>query len=160
MPAALKAPLFGALLLAGACAAPTGDGEGQAARPAEAAPHEDARFLVRRDGEVYRANVRYVDMIDKSVIAVRRGRGDAGEDWPVMEIEAGATAPGDVPFGAESWRPVALEICEAVLREAAVCPPGRELALIREKGGEVRTMYRDPRQAWVIFAACRTSRES
>ena len=158
MRAGLAYAAIGSLLLAG-CETPVGTtGEAEdaeaAALPDAAAPHEDARFLVRGAGDLYRVNVRYVDMIEESVIAVRQGPGDADDAWPTIDLAEAPRAPTGLPFDAEAWRPVTLAIADTVRRQRDLCPEGREMRLSRENDGDVRTTYREKHGAWVFFAAC------
>jgi hypothetical protein len=162
MRAGLAYAVIGALLLAGGCGAV----ESLAGQPAEAGgaettavppkpvPHENARFLVRGGDEAYRVNVRYVGMIGESVIAVRQGAGEAGAEWPALELADMPRAPSSLPFGADAWRAVALGVAEGVRQQQGICPEERPMQLLRESDGEVRTMYRGNREAWVVFAAC------
>ena len=167
MRASLAYAAIGALLLAGGCGAveslagqpAEGGGAETASVPPKPVPHENARFLVRGGDEAYRVNVRYVNMIGESVIAVRQGageagQGEAGEEWPTLDLADMPRAPSSLPFGADAWRSFALGVAEGVRQHEGICPEGRPMQLLRESDGEVRTMYRGNREAWVVFAAC------
>ena len=167
MRAGLAYAVIGTLLLAGGweavqgIAGETGGGEAQAGeRGAQTETtaisperHEKARFLVRGDDDAYRVNVRYVGLIGESVIAIRQGAGDAGEQWVAIELDDMPRAPSSLPFGADAWRSFALGLAERVRLQQDICPEGQTMRLLRD-GGEVRTMYRKRREAWVVFAAC------
>ncbi|MEL6209363.1 MAG: hypothetical protein AAFR44_04140, partial [Pseudomonadota bacterium] len=78
--------LASALLLA-ACGG--GDDRPPPAPKPEAMEHPEAKFLVDYGGASFRVNVRYVPLIDESVIAVREGRGEAAaEGWAKLRLEA------------------------------------------------------------------------
>jgi len=131
----------------------------QAAAPAqserEAMRHEDRRFLVAYGSLPYRVNVQYVDMIGQSVIAVRRGGGEAvAEAWPTMSISGEEPQPSGVPFEDERYRKVALTIADHVSQDGHVCADGTSMEIRRDADGEPRTLYRGTRGAWVVFAFC------
>ena len=121
---------------------------------AETAVHEAARFLARFDGAAYRVNVRYVDLIDGSVIAVRQGAGEAGEGWTPIDVSGRAEIGPETGFGDGAYRDVAIRIAEAVRDRQSVCEGGARLRLERETDGAISTMYRGNRRAWVVFAFC------
>ncbi|MGF1553008.1 MAG: hypothetical protein ACFBWO_10985 [Paracoccaceae bacterium] len=151
-----------ALALAGCASGPAPTGrspaadEAGAAASVEAGEHEDARFLVDYAGMPFRVNVRYVALIDESVIAVRRGAGEAAaEGWPTISVEAGAPVPGRrVNYADERYEPVVLAIANAVQAEGGICENGASIEMARDDAGEVRTLHRSNRQVWVVFALC------
>ena len=163
----LRSVVTGALLLAGGCEIPpslsaapaapeaTPHPVGPAAMARESSPHDEAHFLVRRGGDLFRANVRFVEMLDESVIAIRRGPGESDETWTVIDVPTtGGSPPPTLPFSAAAWEPVALEIAEAVRDQDGICEEGERMQLIPASGGGPRTMFRHNRQAWIVFAAC------
>jgi len=117
--------------------------------------HEDRKFLVTYGALPYRVNVQYVEMIGQSVIAVRRGAGEAtSEAWPTIAVSGDQPQPSGVPFEDERFRDVALTIAKQVSRDGTICNGGAPMEIRRDDNGDARTMYRGTRDAWVVFAYC------
>jgi hypothetical protein len=138
-----------ALVALAACAGPVAHG----AKP-EAMRHPEKRFLVDYGGEVFRVNVRYVDIISESVFAVRRGRDGAKAGWTEIALEPGVTPPAAEPFASEAWRPVAVDIADRLAGTPPICAEGQTMRLALGEDRGARALYRSPRQAWVVFAFC------
>ena len=147
---ALRLGSAGLAALAAACAGPSFDG-----RRAEAAAHPEARFIVHYGDEVFRVNARYVDIIGESVIAVRRGPGEADlSDWRSMEVAPDVAVPDDAGFGDDAYRRVAVDIADAIQKRPPICSDGKTMRIATDENNEARTLYRHARQAWVVFALC------
>lgn len=142
--------------LLGACSLFRGGDDGDT-RPArapevEAERHGDKRFLVSYGPEQYYVDVRYINLINESVIAVRdRGKLE-GRD--LVTVPATVALPQDEPFASSAQQPVALAIANHIRNTAKICDSGREMALRLDDEGEAKVTYRSSRAAWVIFAAC------
>ena len=140
-----------AALAAAACAAPAPGGGGGP----EAQPHAEKRFLVQYGERQYRVNVRYVDIISESVVAVREGRGDAAPpDWVETVVEPSLRPPEGEPFASEAWRAVAVDIADSLSGRPPICDNGQTMRLARNDDKGARALYRSARQAWVVFAFC------
>ena len=145
-----RALVLAAASLAVSCSAPD---RGGSARP-EAQHHPEARFLVDYGGRSYRVDVRFVDIISESVIAVREGAGDGAERHR-MAVEPSVTPPGgDVPFADDAYRAVAVDIADAIQGRPPICADGQRMRLALNDEAEARTLYRDNRRAWVVFGFC------
>lgn len=117
-------------------------------------PHADAKFRVSYGGEDYLVDVRYVELIDESVIAVRQaGRKAAGRDYRPLGVAPRVRAPVG-PFSNPAYRAVALDIAETVQWVDGICPSGDPMDMARDGEGDIRTLYRRNRGAWVVFARC------
>lgn len=146
-----------ATLLIAACAAPEPGGTA----PKAAEPHPDRRILVDYGGREFRVDIRYVDIIGESVIAVRAGRGDADPaEWRRMTVVPGTELPAEAPFADDAYRRVAIEIADALRREPPICVDGRNMRLATDPRDDARTLYRAARQAWVVFAFCPEAAEA
>ncbi|MEL7172005.1 MAG: hypothetical protein AAFN05_03455 [Pseudomonadota bacterium] len=152
--------LVSALLLLGLMAA-CGRGDGavdDAPPPApkpEAAEHPNARFLVDYGGNYYRVDVRYVTLIDESVIAVRQGPGKAvEEDWTRVTLPANPGFVASTNFADETYETYVIEMAKAVQAVGGICQEGQDVLMATNREGDVRTTYRRNRQVWVVFALC------
>jgi hypothetical protein len=148
-------------LLAGlsACAAgpaPTGRApEPAGGGSAEAVRHEDARFLVTYGGAAFRVNVRYVPLIDESVIAIRQGVGEAREQgWTEIALDPVARFSRVANYADESYEPVVLDIAQGVRERGGICEGGGDIEMAMDGQGQARTLYRSNRRAWIVFALC------
>lgn len=139
---------------AGACSAIWGgDDSGAKLAPAvEAARHADKRFLVSYGPKRYYVDVRYIGLINESVIAIRDDGNSA--DREDLSVPATATLPADEPFASSAQESVMVSIAEGVRSSAKICDNGRQMALRLNGDGEARVSYRSGRGAWVVFAAC------
>jgi len=147
------AAAIGVLLvgLAGACAGPE---RGPDARM-EAQRHPDVELVVDYGDAPFRVDVRYVDIISESVIAVRQGDGNGNGPRDRMTVTPSITPPGPgVPFADEAYRLVAVDIADQVLGRPPICVDGQRMRLARNQAAEARALYRDNRQTWVVFAFC------
>ncbi|MEM1345607.1 MAG: hypothetical protein AAGI34_13650 [Pseudomonadota bacterium] len=158
---------IGGLVLAlavAACGAPQPSGKddalaaarerrAQEAREAEATRHPEARFLVDYGGAAFRVNVRYVALIDESVIAVRRGAKNT-QGWQRLAITPGVAIPEDTPFGDPIFARVAVDIADSVQKQPPICTDGQTMRLATDENDEARTLYRQARRVWVVFALC------
>jgi hypothetical protein len=128
------------------------DGSGQ--RP-KAMDHPDARFLVDYGSALFRVNVRYVPLIDESVIALREGAGEArDEGWQMLEVEPDAAFRPGTNFADPSYEEVAVDIARAVQGRGGICGEGQTMTVETGDAGEVRTLFRSNRRVWVVFALC------
>ncbi|MEM7509094.1 MAG: hypothetical protein AAF415_20430 [Pseudomonadota bacterium] len=118
----------------------------------EAERHGDRRFLVRYGPAQYFVDVRYINLINESVIAVRNRGNDEGRD--LITVPATVALPQDEPFASSAQEPVALAIANHIRNTAKICNSGKQMALRRNDEGEAKITYRSSRGAWVIFAAC------
>ena len=119
----------------------------------EAQPHDAAKFLVLYGAQSYLVDVRYIDLINESVIAVREAE---GETLPreTFQIPATIDLPSAEPFSSRAHRKVALAIADHIRETAKICDDGRLMALRQNLDGDTRVTYRRDRGAWVVFAAC------
>lgn len=140
------------------CGGPGPGGAPRAAAPAEtgAMPHQDAAFLVDYGGTPILVDVRYVDVIRESVIAVRlpQGRSEtAGR--AAMSVAPEAPLPqAEVAFSDDGWRAVAVDIADEIQGRPLVCVEGQTMRIAQNDDAEARTLYRANRRAWVVFAFC------
>lgn len=133
-----------------ACSAPPQSGSAEAGEP-----HPDTRFLVDYGGKTFRVNVRYVELLGESVIAVRKGQGDADPaDWRRMTVKADVSVPRRKPFGSDAYRRVAVDIADAVRKEPPICADDRTMRIATDEADSARTMFREKRDVWVVFALC------
>ncbi|MEM9784666.1 MAG: hypothetical protein AAF899_19620 [Pseudomonadota bacterium] len=120
-----------------------------------AMPHPDAQYLVKYGGESFRVNVRYVPLIDESVIAVRQGIGEAhDENWPSLNVGARKDFSRVMNYADDAYRDHVVEIAGAVQAKGGICADGASIAMAKNRDGDVRTLYRRNRQVWVVFALC------
>ncbi|MEM8759174.1 MAG: hypothetical protein AAGE83_02475 [Pseudomonadota bacterium] len=149
------------LLLALGVLTACGGGKGAVKEAPEPAPkpaaaeHPDARFLVDYGGDYYRVDVRYVTLIDESVIAVRKGPGEAiEEDWTRVTLPANPTFKPTTHFADEGYETYVIEMAKAVQAVGGICKEGQDVLMATNREGDVRTTYRRNRQVWVVFALC------
>lgn len=117
--------------------------------------HPEAKFLVDYGGASFRVNVRYVPLIDESVIAVREGRGEAAaEGWAKLRLEAAEDFSRVSNFADDRYRDFIIDMAGAVQEEGGICTDGSTIRMSTDRDGEVRTIYRSNRQVWVVFALC------
>jgi len=117
--------------------------------------HPDARFLVRYGEADYLVDVKYVELIDESVIAVREAEArDEAAGRIEMEVRPGVSVPAEAPFADTAYRRVAVEIADAVQHQPPICTDGQTMRIATDANNEARTLYREARQAWVVFALC------
>ncbi|MBY8975328.1 hypothetical protein KHP62_05900 [Rhodobacteraceae bacterium NNCM2] len=142
--------LIGAAMLAG-CG--SSSGAPSLAPVADAEDHPDMRLYVHYGAMTYFVDVRYVDMIQESVIAVREtgGKLDGREE---LTVPATIGIPTGEPFSSSAFKPLAVSIADYVRESARVCVDGAKMALRLNSDGETRASYRSGRGAWVVFAAC------
>ena len=162
MPARTTLAGLCALALLAGCAG-SGDGvapgaeaavNGSGPRP-KAMRHPDARFLVNYGPSLFRVNVRYVPLIDESVIALREGAGEAREEgWPTLSVEPGDDFRPGTNFADPSYEAVAVDIARAVQDAGGICEEGQPMTVSTGDAGEVRTLFRSNRRVWVVFALC------
>ncbi|MEM0942866.1 MAG: hypothetical protein AAGI70_02865 [Pseudomonadota bacterium] len=119
----------------------------------EAERHASKRMVIRYATAEYFVDVRYVDIINESVIAVREAGGKL-EGREEMVVPVTVQPPPGEPFASSRFRPVAVAIASHIRETAKICDGGRQMALRLNRDGEARASYRTSRQAWVVFAAC------
>ncbi len=137
-----------AALLAG-CAAfspPPSGGKPQAAR------HPDRAFAIDYAGTAYVVDIRFIDVLGESVIAVRRGSGEG--ERTRLEVRPSRTPPEAGRFSDEAYRRVAVDIADAIAGRPPICADGQTMRLARGEDKAARTLYRSQREAWVVFAFC------
>ncbi|MEM7500318.1 MAG: hypothetical protein AAF371_20350 [Pseudomonadota bacterium] len=133
---------------------PIGQGATVVLKP-DAMEHPDARFLVDYGGAYYRVNVRYVSLIDESVIAVREGAGKAVEEnWRRVSLPANPGFDPATNFQDEEYEAYVIEMAKAVQAVGGICEQGQDVLMATNREGDVRTTYRRNRQVWVVFALC------
>lgn len=144
----------GALALAGCGGGAVKDSPPPPPKPT-AMPHPDARFLVDYGGQPFRVNVRYVPLIDESVIAIRKGVGEAAaEDWQRLVLPALESYSPELNFADDGYEDHIVLIGGAVQDAGGICPHGMNIAMQTGRDGQTRTLYRSNRQVWVVFALC------
>ncbi|MEM6944269.1 MAG: hypothetical protein AAF565_11020 [Pseudomonadota bacterium] len=150
-----RAYLLGALALLAACGGGS-DGPETAPQPRpKAMQHPDARFLIDYGGAYYRVNVRYVEVIDESVIAVREGVGEAlVENWARVTLPPNPDFDPSTNFADEAYETYVVEMARAVQAVGGVCEQGQNVEMAKNREGDVRTTYRRNRRVWVVFALC------
>ncbi len=126
---------------------------GSGGRP-EAMRHPDKRFAVRYGADDFVVDVRFIDVINESVIAVRQGRGSEGDRREPLEVPPNRTVPAEVGFADEAYRAVAVDIADAITGKPPICPQGQTMRLARRDDETARTLFRPLRAAWVVFAFC------
>ncbi|MEM6676791.1 MAG: hypothetical protein AAF675_02840 [Pseudomonadota bacterium] len=127
----------------------------EASRKPQATEHDAARFLVDYGGSQYRVNVRYVELIDESVIAVRQGSGEALEEaWPRLTLTAAEGYSRVQNFADDQIETYIVDIAKGVQAHGGICEDGQALAMATNADGDVRTTFRRNRQVWVVFALC------
>ena len=121
----------------------------------EAEEHADARFLAAYGGTFFRVNVRYVPMLDESVIAVREGMGEAqDEGWQIVTVRPSIDLEPGTNFADPVFETVAVAIAREVQGIDGICKGGQAMRVSTDGEGDVRTLYRSNRQVWVVFALC------
>ncbi|MEM6421804.1 MAG: hypothetical protein AAF698_04375 [Pseudomonadota bacterium] len=144
--------LLGCLAIAGCGGGPD---HGAEKAKLQAVEHPDAEYLVQYGGSSFRVNVRYVPLIDESVIAVREGRGEAvDEEWPILNVSAPEKFNRVTNFADDRYRDFVIDIAGAVQEMGGICSDGSSIKMSTNSDGEVRTLYRSNRQVWVVFALC------
>ncbi|MEO0823611.1 MAG: hypothetical protein AAF074_24735 [Pseudomonadota bacterium] len=120
-----------------------------------AVQHPEAQFLVSYGTAFFRVNVRYVPLIDESVIAVREGVGEAVEQgWRTLQVAPSPEFRPGVNFADSSYEDVVVEIAGEVQAAGGICAEGQSISMATNRDGEIRTLYRSNRQVWVVFALC------
>ncbi len=114
--------------------------------------HADAKFVVSYGDRTFLADVTYIDLLDKSVIAVREREESPAERQP-LKLRPRPRLPEGVPFSATAYGPVAVRIAERIAEVAQVCP-GPPMRIDLKTDGTPRQLYRAEKRAWVVFAAC------
>lgn len=118
-------------------------------------PHPPHAFVALYGADRFRVNLQFVQTIGRTVIAVRQGARDRSADgWARRSLMPRLPVPGTGPFGTPANQVIAVDIAKQTVAAGDWCPRGR-LSLSTGQDGAIRTIYRDLRQAWVIFAACR-----
>lgn len=159
-------PAFGLAVLAlatlGACASPAPGPAGPAAAgsPAQAVGPiaQSSKLIAHYGGAPFRIDIRHVSMISKAVIAVRRTGRDGGA-LPEFSVDAAVSMPRSgerrAPFSDRAFEEMAVDLAEKLAPQVSVCGEGAALAVDRDADGSVDRLYRDNRQAWVVFARCK-----
>ncbi|MEM0924060.1 MAG: hypothetical protein AAGI13_13510 [Pseudomonadota bacterium] len=129
------------------------DGETTRAPKIEAHPHADAKFFVLYGPQGYLVDIRYIDIINESVIAIREAE-DSTTPRETMTIPATVDVPSAEPYSSSGHRAVAVAIADHIRETAKICDDGRQMALRQTRDGATRATYRNERGAWVVFAAC------
>ncbi|MEM8792091.1 MAG: hypothetical protein AAGE80_10770 [Pseudomonadota bacterium] len=142
---------IGAALLAGC--APEGDHASTTAKEPEAEVHDDQRLLVQYAANSYFVDIRYVDIINESVIAVRTGGGKT-DGRREVQVPATVGVPSGEPFASNAYEPLVISIAEHLRKTEKICSDGQQMALRINREGEAKVTYRRSRAAWVVFAAC------
>lgn len=142
--------VLGAAALVG-CA--PSDNAPQLAPKVDGERHPDKRLYVQYGAQKYFVDVRYVDLINESVIAVR-DRGGKSDGREAITVPATVGVPVGEPFASNSFKPLAISIAKHIRNMSKICDGGRQMALRINRDGETRVTYRSGRGAWVIFAAC------
>ena len=149
-----------ALMILGSATALTacslfGGGEEDASRApkVEAQPHQDAKFFVLYGPQGYLVDIRYIDIINESVIAIREAE-DEVTPRETLTIPATIDVPSAEPYSSSGHRAVAVAIADHIRETAKICDDGRQMALRQTLEGDTRATYRNERGAWVVFAAC------
>ncbi|MEM7178386.1 MAG: hypothetical protein AAF503_11845 [Pseudomonadota bacterium] len=134
-------------------------GCGEAPGPTSMAPavaaerHPDKRLFVRYGADEFFVDIRYVDMIQESVIAVRESGGKmAGRE--TITVPATVGIPTGQPFSSSAFEPLVVSIAQEVNATEAICADGRKMTMRTKSDGDVRASFRSGRDAWVVFAAC------
>lgn len=144
--------LVAALFLLGCSGEPDGP---PPAPKADAAEHPDARFLVDYGGNPFRVIVRYVPLIEESVIAVQKGHGDGtSPEWRSLVVPANPSFDPGLNFADGAYETYAIEIARAVQAEGGICEQGQDIDMATDADGDVRTTFRRNRKVWVVFALC------
>lgn len=119
----------------------------------EAESHPAKRLYVRYGARDYFVDVRYVDIINESVIAVRN-RGGKVDGRERITVPATVGVPTSEPFSSSAYKSLAISIARHIRETAKICDSGRQMALRLNSDGEARVSYRAQKAAWVVFAAC------
>lgn len=115
--------------------------------------HPEKRLFVRYGASDYFVDIRYVDMIQESVIAVRKTGGKM-EGRETITVPATVGIPTGQPFSSSAFKPLVVSIAEEVSDTEEICADGRQMAMRKQGDGSIRTSFRSGRDAWVVFAAC------
>ncbi|MGF1446601.1 MAG: hypothetical protein ACFBRM_10425 [Pikeienuella sp.] len=128
---------------------PSGAGKPEAMR------HPDKKFFVQYGATSYLVDVRYIDILGESVIAVRRSAGPSTEPRETLEVLPTRTPPAaETGFADEAYRSVAVDIADTISGRPPICIDGQTMRLARGEDQPARTLYRAQRAAWVVFAFC------
>lgn len=149
----MRASMWPVLLLA-ACGSsgPREEAPALSGESIEGLEHPDAKLAVSYGREQFLVDISFIDLLDKSVIVVRRDEPSPAERQP-FTLEETVPVPGGMPFSASGYGPVAVAIADQLAGRLGLCPEAG-MELDRNLEGGARTMFRDERQAWVVFAVC------
>ncbi|MGF1501508.1 MAG: hypothetical protein ACFBSD_06800 [Paracoccaceae bacterium] len=153
--ARLRTAGFALLCLAGAAAC---GGPIPIVAPREAAQsHPEKRFLVTYGDERFTVNVRYVEIIGETVIAVRQvGTVPVDARFEPMAVTPQSEPPEAANFADDAYRAVAVEVADAIVGRPPICVDGQTMRLARKDDEAARTLYRRQQRAWIVFAFCPT----
>ncbi|MEM9100610.1 MAG: hypothetical protein AAGC79_19055 [Pseudomonadota bacterium] len=143
--------LLGAALLVGC--APSDQSSAPVVPEAEAERHPDLRLIVAYAASSYFVDIRYVDIINESVIAVRNGIGNPAGRRDVT-VPATVGIPQSEPFASSAYEALVVSIAEHLRKTEKICANGQEMALRINRDGEAKVTYRRSKGVWVVFAAC------
>ena len=144
---------FASAMAVSSCSLFGGGGEAARAPKVEAQPHDEAKFFVLYGPQGYLVDIRYIDLINESVIAIREARGET-KPRETLTVPATVDVPSAEPFSSDGHRSVAVAIADHIRATAKICDDGRQMALRQNLDGDTRVTYRNERGAWVVFAAC------
>ncbi|MEM7238020.1 MAG: hypothetical protein AAF501_09375 [Pseudomonadota bacterium] len=119
----------------------------------EAERHPAKRMYVRYGAANYFVDIRYVDIINESVIAVRDNGGKI-DGRERLTVPATVGIPTGEPFSSSSFKSLVVSIAGHIRETAKICDSGRQMALRLNSEGETQATYRAQKNAWVVFAAC------
>ena len=121
----------------------------------QAQPHPEARLWVDYGTDAYLANIRYIDFMGQSVVAVRQaGAGADLDDRRRVAITPSAEHEPAQNFADPVYETIAVDIAKAMRSIGGICEESGTLSMARNGEGAPKTSYRRDRRAWVVFARC------